>query len=203
MKKILLILLSFLLGTVHCPAVEKPSGRLTYGIEWAYVGVFYSGYHYNFFAPEGYRVDPRGYIFQYDTNGEAFCHVGYNITDKVNLALYFGVSAFKDHHATLPLSLRVTGFLKDNPIQDRWFWFFDAGTGISIKKKPEEIYNGKFGWGYRLSLSRTTKLDIHLSLRSSYTHPDIYYYGTEIETERINRSNACLSAFALGMSITF
>jgi hypothetical protein len=203
MKRLNLILLVFLSGIVPCLAAERPSDRFTYGIEWACIGVFYSGYHYNFFAPEGYRVDPRGYSFRYDTNGEAFFHVGYNITDKVNLALYFGVSAFEDHHATLPLSLRVTGFFKDNPLQDRWFWFIDAGTGLSIKEHPEEIYNGKLGCGYRLSLSRKTKLDIHLSLRSSYTHPEIYYYDIKIDAGRINRNNAYLSAVAFGMSLTF
>lgn len=203
MKRGALIFMFFIICSIICRAEKRSCPRVTYGVEWGYIAVFYSGYHYNFFAPEGYRVDPRGYEFRYDSNAEAYVHVGYNLSDDFTLAVYMGVSAFKDYHTTIPVSLRATWFWEEDPMDDRWFCFADAGSGISLKKVPKEIFNGKFGVGYRLSLSRNTKLDIHLSVRSSYTHPDIYYYDDLIEEEWINRNNAYLSAFALGMSLSF
>lgn len=195
------MVLYFCSGLAH--AWEKSFPRITYGAEWGYIAVFYSGYHYNFFAPEGYRVDPRGYEFTYDSNAEAYLHFGYNVSSRLNVALYMGLSAVHDYHMTVPVSIRATWFRGEDYEKDRWFWFADVGSGLSIKKKPQEIYNAKLGTGYRLSLSRSTKLDIHMSIRSSYTRPDIYYYGTPVERDKINRNNAYLSALALGMSLTF
>ena len=176
--------------------------RFTFGAEWGYVGTFYSGYHYNFFAPEGYRADPRGYGFGYEGNGELYLHAGYDIGEKSNLSVYMGFSAFGDQHHTIPLSIRYTRYYKSNTIGDRWFSFIDLGSGISIKEKPQEILTGKLGGGYRISLSNDVKLDFIVSLRSVLTHPDIDYYGTKIPSENINRNNAYASAISVGMALT-
>ena len=88
-------------------------------------------------------------------------------------------------------------------MSDRWFSFIDLGSGISVKTHPQEILTGKIGGGYRMSLSRNTKLDFLVSLRSALTHPDIEYYGTEIEYSRINRNNAYVSAMSFGIALTF
>ena len=203
MKRILLILLVMLLipagvrgGTVSYP-------KYTFGAEWGYIGTFYSGYHYNFYAPEGYRMDPRGHEFTYDSNAEAYIHAGYNLSEKYNISLYMGLSALREYHHTLPLSIRLTRFYGEDHMKDRIFAFIDLGSGLSVKKNPQEILTGKIGGGYRISLSRNTKLDFMVSLRSVLTHPDIDYYGTEIPHEKINRNNAYLSAFSIGMALTF
>lgn len=203
MKRLCIIL--FLLISVRASLVaqEKSYPRITFGAEWGYIGVFYSGYHYNFFAPEGYRVDPRGHEFKYDSNAEVYLHVGYNINEKYNVSLYAGFSAVEDYHHTLPVSLRLTRFYGASHMDDRWLTFVDLGSGLSLKKNPQEILTAKVGGGYRLSLSRNTKLDIIFSLRSVLTHPDITYYDTEIDRSRINRNNAYLSAASLGLALTF
>ena len=123
--------------------------RLTFGAEWGYIGTFYSGYHYNFYAPEGYRVDPRGYEFTYDSNAEAYLHVGYNLNEQYNIALYMGISAIQDYHHTLPISIRLTRFYGDGHMKDRIFTFIDLGSGICIKRQPQEILTAKAGGGYR------------------------------------------------------
>ena len=202
MKKALIISLLLLLW-VHAGAQNDRMPRLTYGAEWGYISVFYSGYHYNFFAPEGYRVDPRGYGFMYDSNAEAYMHVGCNITDSHNISLYMGVSAIEDYHHTLPVSIRLTRYYGDDHMKDRWFSFIDLGSGISIKEHPQAILTGKAGVGYRIYLSRDTKLDFNMALRTVLTHPDIVYYGEMIKPDRINRNNAYVSAVSIGMSLTF
>ena len=176
--------------------------RLSFGAEWGYIGTFYSGYHFNFFAPEGYRVDPRGYGFGYSDNAETYVNIGYNLNTRLNLALYMGFSAIETYHHTIPVSLRLTRCFREDCSQDCWFAFVDLGSGISLKKHPQEILTGKIGGGYRLSLNRRTKLDFIVALRSAYTHPDIEYYGVPIPHESINRSNAYISAVSLGMAIT-
>lgn len=203
MRKTSLITAFLLMLTLSAGAQEKSLPRVTYGAEWGFIGVFYSGYHYNFFAPEGYRVNPRGHEFMYDSNAEAYIHAGYNFNERLNLSLYVGFSAIEDYHHTVPISLRLTRYYGDNHLKDRWFGFIDLGSGISIKKNPQEILTGKVGAGYRMSLSRDTKLDLVVSLRSVLTHPDIVYYDTEIAFDRINRNNAYISALSIGMALTF
>jgi hypothetical protein len=65
------------------------------------------------------------------------------------------------------------------------------------------ILTGKAGCGYRLSLSRDTKLDFIAAWRILLTHPDIYYYGMEVSPGRINRNNAYISAISFGIALSF
>lgn len=203
MKRISLIATLLLLSSIFVNGQDSSMPKITYGVEWGYIAVFYSGYHHNFFAPEGYRVDPRGHEFVYDSNAEACMNIGYNFNEKYNLALYMGLSAIEDYHHTVPVSLRLTRYHGGNHLSDRWFSFVDLGSGISIKSHPQEILTGKIGGGYRISLSRSAKLDFLVALRSVLTHPDIEYYGTEIDYSSINRNNAYISAISLSMALTF
>ena len=87
-------------------------------------------------------------------------------------------------------------------MKDRWFSFIDLGSGISIKEHPQAILTGKAGGGYRISLSRDTKLDFNMALRTVLTHPDIYHYGDMIPHDKVNRNNAYNSALSLGIALT-
>lgn len=192
-----------LLWTGAAATERNAPGRFTFGAEWGYMCIFYSGYHYNFFAPEGYRVDPRGHGFTFRSNGEAYLHVGYDLGRRSNISLYTGFSAVEDYHHIIPVSIRYTTYYKESSKGDRWFSFADLGSGISIRKSPREILSVKAGGGYRMSLSKDAMLDFVISLRSVLTHPDIDYYGTMIPEEKINRNNAYASAISIGISLTF
>lgn len=203
MKRSVLILFIIVLSANEMAGKGRLHERITFGVEWGYIGVFYTGHHYNFFDSEGYRFDVRENEFRYDTNAEGYLHVGYDVTDTFNISLYAGFSAIEDYHLTVPFSFRMTRFYGNDPEKDRWFAFVDLGSGFSLKKKPQEIFTGKIGAGYRVSLSMNTKLDFNIALRSAYTRPDIEFYGESISHENINRNNAYVSAISLGMAITF
>ena len=108
-----------------------------------------------------------------------------------------------DIHNAVPVSFRATRFFKQDTKGDRWFTFADAGTGISIKKHPQEIVILKIGGGHRVSLSRDTKLDFNAALRCTYTHPDIYFEHEIISQRWINRNNAIVVSASVGMAVTF
>ena len=197
------IILIFLAAAASARAQQTIMDKFTFGAEWGYIGVIHSGFHYNFFAPEGFRLDPRGNTFKYSSNAECYLHAGYNFSDDWNLSLYVGLAGVEEYAHILPMSLRGTRYFRENGMGDRWLAFLDLGSGICLKTPPQEILVGKFGGGYRVSLSRDTKLDFLLALRMTYTHPEIDFYGTPIPMERINRNNAYVSAFSAGMAITF
>lgn len=203
MKKTALILMTLLMGGTINRAQETAQPKFTFGAEWGYIGVFFSGYHYNFYAPEGYRVDTRGHDFMHDGNAEAFLHAGCNLSENYNVSVYLGFSAVEDYHHVIPVSIRLTRYYGESHMSDRPFAFIDLGSGASIKKNPQKILTGKAGCGYRLSLSRNTKLDFIAAYRIMLTHPDIRYDNTEISDGRINRNNAYISAISLGMALTF
>ena len=182
---------------------EDDFPRITYGVEWSYVASGFSAYHYNYFSPEGYRYNSKGTSSGFVGNGEGLLHVGYNVTDNWNLAIYAGLTGISDIHNVVPVSFRATRFFTKNMNGDRWFTFADAGTGISIKKHPQEIVALKIGGGYRVSLSRDTKLDFNAALRCTYTHPDIYFEHEIISQRWINRNNAIVVSASVGMAVTF
>jgi hypothetical protein len=99
--------------------------------------------------------------------------------------------------------LRATRYFKENGNGDRWLAYIDVGSGVSIKKHPQELLTGKLGTGYRLSLSEKTKLDVLASLRMTYAHSNIEFENTQISYERINRNNMYGYALSVGLSLTF
>ncbi len=206
MKRILGILLIMFIFNMNVAAREKGSDsprRVTFGLEWGYVATFQSGHYFNFFAPEGYRVESKENRFGLISNADMYAHVGYNLSRNWNLSLYFGYEGIADIHKAVPVSLRMTRYFAGNQGEDRWLAFADLGSGICLKQDIQEIFTAKIGGGYRLALSRTASIDFILSARTIYTHPQITYDKVPIPLDRTNRNIAYVSAISLGMALNF
>lgn len=204
MKRRVLIFLMLLTGhLVYGGNKEKALPKASFGAEWSYMATFFSAYHYNFFDPDGFRVNEKGSAASYFTNGEVCLHVGYNVNALWNIALYAGYAGAGNFHAVIPISVRATRFFGKSHMTDRWFAFCDIGSGISVKNTPQEIYTGKLGGGYRLSLSRHTKIDFIAALRTLYLHTDIEYFGDTLSDDLVNRNDGYVSSLCFGISLTF
>ena len=203
MKKILAILLTLISFNNFVNAQKDRFSKYTFGVEWGYVATFQSGYRYIFFPPEGYRVDVRDYSFGLQNNADLYIHSGVNLSRSWNLSLYAGYAGVGDIHKVLPVSIRATRYFGKDPLSDRWFAFTDLGSGICFKRQVQEILTGKIGGGYRMSLSRYSKLDFIISARMTYTHPQITYDQEVISQEMVRRNNAYVSALSLGLGLTF
>lgn len=203
MKKILAILLILISFNNFVNAQKDRFSKYTFGVEWGYVATFQSGYRYIFFPPEGYRVDVRDNSFGLQNNADLYIHSGVNLSRSWNLSLYAGYAGVGDIHKVLPVSIRATRYFGKGPLSDRWFAFTDLGSGICFKRPVQEILTGKIGGGYRMSLSRYSKLDFIISARMTYTHPQITYDQEVISQEMVRRNNAYVSALSLGLGLTF
>jgi hypothetical protein len=175
----------------------------TFGAEWSYCATFLSGYRFYFIAPEGYRVDDRKDTTGYANDGEVYAHAGYNINQHWNLSLYIGYTGIGDYHNGVPISLRATRYFGAAPLRDRWFAYCDIGSGVALKSRCSELITGKIGGGYRISLSRITKLDFIASIRFMHTHPEILYYGEFIEESNIGRASGYVMSASVGIGLTF
>ena len=204
MRKIAIIataLLSFL-STASARA-QDGLPKLTFGAEWSCTASFFTAYHFNYFSPDGYRCDQKELELEPTLNGEGLVHVGYDVNEKWNLALYTGFTGISKMHNAIPLSFRATRMFTPNMHGDRWLAFADAGTGLSLKRNVREMFAVKLGSGYRFSLSRDSKLDFLASARCTYTHPEIYFEQEPISQRWINRNDALVVSVAVGMSVTF
>lgn len=177
--------------------------RFTFGAEWSYSATFLAGHSFYFLAPEGYRIYDHDNSTCYMTDGEVFFHAGCNLNQCWNVSLYAGYTGIGDFHQGVPISVRITRFWGADPLKDRWFTFMDAGSGISIKKNPSELITAKIGGGYRLSLSKVSKLDFIASLRFIHTHPDVFYYGEQIILKDIKRNSAHIMSISAGIGLSF
>ena len=81
-----------LLLPVISSAEEKTSytKRLTYGAEWGYVCTFFSGYHNNYFSPDGWRVNEKDRGLSHFSNAELNLHLGCDVSGNWNIAGYLG-----------------------------------------------------------------------------------------------------------------
>ena len=68
---------------------------------------------------------------------------------------------------------------------------------------PQEIFACKTGGGYRISLSRNTKIDFMLAVKVTYTHPEIIHEDVKIEMDKINKNDMIMTAISLGMGVKF
>lgn len=202
MKKTIAILILSMICL--CAEARKDSAhRITFGAEWSYVGTFFTGYHYNYFTPDGYRFNVTGYDSRFYNNGEALVHIGYDINDLWNISAYAGMTGLADFHNAVPINIRVTRLWGCNPLIDRWFTFADIGTGITIRNPIQANAAVKLGGGYRLALSRDTKIDFLAALRGTYTQPQVHNRHELISIEATNRNDAFLLSISVGISLTF
>lgn len=199
----LLIIISLVQIPLGLMSKEKASRHFTYGVEWSYIASFHCGIHHNFFSQEGYRVDLNHQGFDFESNGEVNLHCGFNIKENWNISLHSGIVGIYDIGKSVPVSLRFTRFFNEDRRGDRWLCYLDAGSGVCLKQNPQMIAVGKLGGGYRMSLSNTTKMDFLFAYRMSLTHPNIVFDGYSVPFEMTNRNNAYVSAFSIGISLTF
>ena len=197
-----IMLIIFSVGAIG-KTQEADMPRFTFGAEWAYGATLFFSEHHYFLTPDGFREEIDEDRFGYDTDGEVSMHFGYNINRNWNLSLHLGYTSIGDFHRAVPMSVRATRYFGDNPLKDRWFTFVDLGSGVSIRKDPKGIATGKIGGGYRLSLSRYSKLDFLVSLRGIYTHPQTIYYGEPINRKDVFRDNGFICGLSLGIGLTF
>ena len=203
-RGLLILMLCMAFGlTLEGTTLSTDVPRVSFGVEWGYIASFYNGHHNYFIAPEGYRVEDKNSKAIFCSNGEVNLHAGCNLNAKWNMSLYVGYAGIGDYHTGLPVSLRMTRYFGADPMADRWFAYCDLGSGISFKEHPQELLTGKIGGGYRLSMSRYTKLDFIAALRFVHTHPDVYHYNETIEKHSINRNSGYLISASFGIGITF
>ena len=148
-------------------------------------------------------MNTRGSETMYRSNGEAYVNAGYNFDENWNLSLNIGITGLADIHKAVPLTLRGTYYFGDNALTDRWFSYIEAGSGFSLKMPPQEIFACKTGGGYRISLSRNTKIDFMLAVKVTYTHPEIIHEDVKIEMDKINKNDMIMTAISLGMGVKF
>ena len=204
MKRLILILMLIVPLTMKAEGVhEYGFKRITFGAEWSYIASFHYGIHHNFFSEEGYRVNLNQQAMGYWSNGEVHLHVGYNLTNDWNLAFYTGFAGVHNFNHVMPMTLRATRYFKENEKSDRFFCFIDGGSGVCLKARPQMTATGKAGGGYRISLSKTTKMDILLAYRMSLVHPEIVFDGYTVTDDKTNRNNAYVSSFSIGVSLSF
>ena len=113
------------------------------------------------------------------------------------------MTGLADFHNAVPINIRVTRLWGCNPLIDRWFTFADIGTGITIRNPIQANAAVKLGGGYRLALSRDTKIDFLAALRGTYTQPQVHNRHELISIEATNRNDAFLLSISVGISLTF
>lgn len=201
----------FLLASICNAAAQdsesrKDFPRFTFGIEGSCMVTFGTYFHNNFIADDGYRINVREFDTGILCNGQLLANAGCNLSRNLNLSVYFGISGIRKHETALPLSLRLTAFFGKNPLEGRWFAFADGGTAVGTKR-PSFSPVGKLGAGYRISLTRSTKLDFLLSYQIIYDHPAIKEsidgVTTDVPPERIRRNNTLINALTFGIGLNF
>ncbi len=211
-KKIIcvVLLVSALLPAAAGNQKSRSFPRLTFGVEGSFSGTFLTYRHSNFISNYGYRIDRKKFRHRLHGNGEFLLHVGYNVSSHINLSIYTGYSGGGNGRSghIFPLNLRCTLFPSKKTDGDRWFVFLDAGPALNKTESKNDISgNGRLGGGYRLSITRSVKLDFIISLRQTLLKNVTSQpggMGAEfIDQDRIRRNNAAYTALSLGIGITF
>ncbi len=190
------------LGTVIEPETSKKTWPLfTYGLEWGYSANINHAYHYNYTSPIG-RIDIRENDMCFKNNAYVAAHVGLNCSRHLNLSIFGGYESIYRRQAVIPLSLRGTWLFGKSTMGSRWLAFLDGGWAFSTSDYKAGVI-GKAGAGYRISLSRSVKLDFMLSYEFASTDVDIYdEAGDRVSPSRIRRNDNYFSSINFSIGIT-
>ena len=204
MKRCWLISTVCLLVWFATPAEAQTPQRkasLSYGVEWGYTSTLMHVYHHNYIADEGYRVDINGIEACYNSNGQILGHIGVNAWDRYTFSVYSGYIGIKQERHVIPLTVRATYFFRSYH-EDGYMAFIE--NGIGIHDEAHNTYLGKFGTGYRLSLSPKLNMDLMLSLQLADDHPTLYDpEDQEIPKEDLRRNDSTYGAINFMIAITF
>ncbi len=178
---------------------ESPR-RFTYGIEWTYSAMIAEIVHHNYTSPTG-RVDTKGLSMNYINNGFALAHIGLNCGKHLNLSVFGGIGSIYKYERAFPLTLRGTWFFGQEPSASRWFALLDGGC--AFRNGSDTAVLGKTGGGYRVSLSRSVKLDFSLAYQFTYASLTINDEdGNEVPQSRIRRNDNYLNSINFSIGIT-
>ncbi|MBO8445287.1 MAG: hypothetical protein IAC23_06300 [Bacteroidetes bacterium] len=208
MKKLLLLMILMQAGPVlNAGNPDRPFPRMTFGVEGNFLLNFGAWRHFNYIADEGYRVNIKDFRSSANANGQLLANVGCNISRRVNIALYAGIAGLYEDKAAIPVSVRVTVLYGQNPLKCRWFSFADAGAGIGSFYEKDVSPFAKLGGGYRISLSRSVKLDFMIAYQLLASHPgvteEIDGVPTPVTGTRLRRNDMLTNALSFGIGLNF
>ena len=171
----------------------------SFGVEYGYIAQHHIYSHFNYVADGGYRVNHEDVDITYTTNAQVLAHFGVNLGRHTNLAVYGGYQGITRKQRIFPMTLRFTGLFGQPDDKGRWLAY--AGGGVGFKGSKQMFGNavvGHIGGGYRLTLTRETKLDFLAAIQSTYWHPNTFS-----ESIDVRRSNELLLGLNLGIGLTF
>ncbi len=174
---------------------------LTYGLEWGYSANVNHAFHHNYTSAGG-RVDERGDFMCFRSLGIILAHVGINCGRHLNLSVRGGYEGIYPGQAVWPVSIRGTWLFGRDPSERRWLAFLDGGWAVSSSDYDAGAI-ARAGAGYRISLSRSVKLDLMLSFEYTSASIDLYDdEGEPVEPLRIRRNDNYFSSINFSIGIT-
>ena len=188
-------------GADGIPEYKRKFPRLTFGVEWGYAATFLCTFHHNYRAEDRYRVNDKGTKAMYEGNGHILAHLGANLGRHYNLSFYTGYEGIADGFCVIPMTLRHTWLFGDRAENSRWLCFADAGYGLRAEG-DSNCFIAKAGGGYRVSFSRSVKMDFLLTYRFAYAEIPFSDESGTVPQDRINRNNNFLNAISIGIGLT-
>jgi len=181
--------------------------RFTYGLEWAYSGVFMDFHKFNYFSTDGVRVEDSLSEPVFKSTGQLYANAGVNLGSHWAVAFYSGFTAIYENRKVIPYSLRLTYFTKAYD-SSGWKVFLDGGSAYalagSFNHKPLII--AKAGTGYRFPIYKEFCLDVFTSLQFTSDYPlNIYdkYTYQPVPHEVLRFSSRYGMSLAVGCALSF
>ena len=182
---------------------DKFIDRVQFGLEWGYSQNIFRYHHFNIISDDGYRIDEKTEGLLFDPSGLLLGNVGYDLSDRFNIALYSGYSGFAGANRVIPIALRLSVFPGSTIFEDGFFSFVEGGAGLRFKQLETQapaLY-ASIGEAYRVKLSPYVNLDFALCLRVVFDTPMISHpTGKGYVAQENIRANAA-QYYALNFSI--
>ena len=209
MRRKLLMLILLIASAPNLLQARLPStwffDRFRLGVEWGYTQCFFLARNYNFFSEEGYRIHEQFSGMHLASNGSIYGQIGYDLHEKVNLALYVGYIGVGEDNRLLPVQLRASFFPKTTGA-DGLFTFAQGGPAWHTIAGGYNLgWLAGLGGGYRLTLSEDCNLDLMMGVKYLWDHPRIPNpeRAGYVPAHNIRRNDAGYCALDLTIAINF
>lgn len=195
MKKTIVLLL-FAALTAAAQAKSPKDGtvepRVRFGVGYRYSLGLYESFALKY---QGIRVSDGGAPV-YRRGGEFLLEGTVRVTDDWNVGLGFGFGSWsKSRYKSMPLYIKAERLYGRQ--RNRWFNY--ANAGLTLYPDDGTGFTGGIGGGYRIAVTRRTRLDITVGLDYVNIVGDAYDYSAGETYSNAGRINRLGLAFGVAM----
>ncbi|MCQ2181659.1 MAG: hypothetical protein MJY50_06355 [Bacteroidales bacterium] len=204
MKRTVISLISVFLVCASAYGQKTP-GKVSFGVEWGYCAGIYNAHSFVYYDELGSMMADKDKGFQYNPNAYVLADIGFNLTQKAQVAIQCGYEGISRDNDIIPVRLKFS-YIPEGLNADGAVLFVAGGAGFHPDRRAlGTSVSWLAGGGYHIYAGGRTGIEITASIRATYDSPVVRdkWSGQVISPSKILQDNALFVSANIGAAVFF